>query len=105
MAPDIGRLGVDVAATQSALSEAIATVRARREQIVADTPRRTAASYGQGLGDRAARLVDLRRQAHEVRLAHIDRLQRGLGVAAGTVAAVSATEQESRRAFRAGEGA
>lgn len=104
MALDINRLGVDVDAAQSALSEAFTTVGVRQERIRADAPRRTAESYGRGLGDQAARLVEVRRRAHEVRLAHIDRLHRGLENTAGTLTAVSDTEQESQRALSTGEG-
>lgn len=104
VAPDNSSLGVDVAAAQSALSEAFTAVEGRQEKIQADAPRRVAESYGRGLGEQAARLVELRRRAHEVRLAHIDRLRRGLENAAGTLTAVSDTEEESQRALSAGEG-
>ncbi|MGP9722405.1 hypothetical protein ACT3SZ_00115 [Corynebacterium sp. AOP40-9SA-29] len=103
MAPDIGRLGVDDGAAQSALSEALAAVGTRRAEVAAAAPRRTAASYGRGLAERAARLVELRERAHRVRLAHIDRLRRGLETAAGTVSAVSTAEGDSQRGFGAGE--
>ncbi len=104
VAPDIGKLDVDVAAAQSAVSDALSAVGTRQEQILGDSPRRTAASYGNGLADRATRLVELRRRAHEVRLAHIDRLQRGLENAAGTITAVAGTDDRSRRVFSEGEG-
>lgn len=103
MAPDIGRLGVDDGAARSALGEALVAVGSRKAEVAAAAPRRTAASYGQGLADRAAHLVELREKAHRVRLAHIDRLRRGLETAAGTVSAVSTTEGDSRRGFGAGE--
>lgn len=104
VAPDIGSLDVDVAAAQSAVSDALDTVGTKQQEILAESPRRTAASYGKGLGDRAVQLVELRRRAHEIRLAHVDRLRAGLENTAGTLTAVSGTDEQSRRVFGAGEG-
>jgi hypothetical protein len=104
VAPDIGSLDVDVAAAQSAVSDALDAVGTKQQEVLAERPRRTAASYGKGLGDRAMQLVELRRRAHDVRLAHIDRLRAGLENTAGTLTAVSGTDEQSHHVFGAGEG-
>lgn len=104
MAPDTGKLDVDVPAARTATGGQLARLAEHRATVEAAAPTRAASDYGQGLADRAAQLTEMRRRAHGVRLAHLDRLRAGLESALATVDTVSATDGVSDGVFAGGRG-
>lgn len=97
MVSDTGALGVDVAAARTSTAELLSGLSAREDAVSASAPSRAASAFGQGLAERAERLVAARKKAHGIRLAHLSRLRQGAEQAGELVQAVSGTDQHSRQ--------
>ena len=84
--PDRGR---------DAVSAAVAGLDARRTAAGDEPPPLTAASFGQGLGEKGTAVAGLLAGAHGVRRAHLDRLGAGLDTVASSLRGVDVADTGS----------